>query len=139
MTHQAVEGAAVHAAAAVLQEEGALLPPHELGPGLREVRVDGLGRRARERHVSVAAALAAHHAQHPLLGVDVVGRQVRKLGAADAGGVEGLEDGPVAQPVAVCVSGASRILRASSFVRITRGKRLSLRGYSTAAAGSKST
>ena len=44
-----------------------------------EVRLDRLGRGARQRDVSVLAALAEDNAQDPLLGVDVVGSEVAEL------------------------------------------------------------
>jgi hypothetical protein len=53
---------------------------------------------AAARDVAVLAPLAQQHAQHPLLGVDVVGREVAQLGDADPRAVERLEHRAVAQP-----------------------------------------
>ena len=70
----------------------------ELRPAAREVALDRRGRGRRQRDVPVLAALAAHDAQRPLLGVDVEGRELYQLARADAGRVERLEDRAVAQP-----------------------------------------
>ncbi len=95
--HQAHERAVEVAAAVGDEEVGRARAAHDRGAALLEVGVERCGGGARERDVAVLPALAEQHAQRPIPGVDVVGRELGEFAHADAGRVEGLEHRSIAQ------------------------------------------
>ena len=109
--------------------------PRESRPRLHEIGVDRRRGGPRQRDVSVLAVPCPSRPAAAAPRVDVVRLRPHELADADPRRVEGLEDRAVRSPRSVRVSGASRILRTSSGVRIVRGSRLSPRGYSSARRG----
>jgi len=69
-----------------------------------QVKLDRFHGNVRQRELPVLPSFAEKNPQSLLFDIDVEGRELGELGDADAGGVEGFENGPVSKPPGCCLS-----------------------------------
>ena len=119
-------GAGERAAAGVEEEVGPVAPV-EVRPAEREVAAHGLGGRPAERDEALLAALA-EHAHDALVEVDGRLRRARRLGDAEPGAVQELDERAVAHARAASSRSAASISRSDSAGESVRGSVRARRG-----------
>src|SRR4051812_13522535 len=97
MRDEAPERRRVEAPPARREKQRVLRAARELRTRLAEVARDERTRLLAQRHDAVLAALAFAHVDELLLEVDVAEIEMHRLGAAQPGGVDELDEGAVAE------------------------------------------